>query len=134
MVLVLDVEILRQLVARIVEILGPAGVVHIDHGEPVGGAIGEWLDQHILNDAEDDRGGADAQSQRDDRQQRKTTVAAEAAQRIPYVLGEPVQALHTTSRPTCKPAYPAGLIDAGSPGHVPQNSRSGLSGRKSGTN
>ncbi len=88
MVLVADIEEFRNGVSGTVVVGGLGEVVDVYNGEATGIPVGKWFDQDILNDAEDDRGCADTQCEREDCQQSESAVLLYAAHRKAKVLPE----------------------------------------------
>jgi len=63
-----------------------ACVADLDRDHAIGVAVGEWIEQHVLDDAEDGRGGADAEREREYRQRGEGGLAAQRAQPVPEVV------------------------------------------------
>ena len=128
-VLVADVEKLRNGVVSAVVVGRLAEIMDIRHREPISVPVGKRFDQDILNDAENDGGRADTECECEDRHQSKAAVLPDAACRIAKVLPEPVESLHTAppisgrDNPAALRYEPAGVA-------VPQNSCENCHGLK----
>ena len=56
------------------------------------------MEEHIVDDTEDNRGSADAESQGGDRDQRETTIFAEVAEGVAEIAGETIEVGFHTSK------------------------------------
>ena len=95
MVLLLIVEELRGLQALPAPGLAAGEVVDLDHHHPLCVGIGEWIEQNVIDDAEDGGGGADAEGQRENRNAGKAGLIAQPSGAVGKIPPESSHVLYT---------------------------------------
>src|SRR5215472_12340460 len=87
--------VLVRILAELARHIAPAStwlrtlhVMNVDDHNPICIAIGERIQQNVVDDAENRGGGADAERQRDNSERGEPGLITQAARRITHVAGE----------------------------------------------